>query len=290
MEEARIVDLGNFELFNKIRAGSRQSNKEIRNHEALGVSPETRGIHILWMFPDVLSMHGGRGDAMALLHFSNLMKLPCTIRRINTLTEEIPFDWADMMLFPSGDLSVMEDVCKAIMPKKAEFKRFAESGKVILAIGNTGVLLAEKLIFLDGKVVRGLGLIGAQFKQRSKVFGDDLWVKLPDGNELLGTQIQMADVRLRKGQEPFAKTVYGRGNGGKGREGARTGNVIFTHLLGPVLTKNPWFAEYLLKLSAKSARINSDRLSIPEEKIELELQALEDCKTFVNKKIAGEIH
>ena len=281
--------MGNFELFNQIRAGSRQNDKEIRNHEALGVSTATRGIHILWMFPDVLSMHGGRGDAMALLHFSNLMKLPCTIRRINTLTEEIPFDWADMILLPSGDLSVMGDVCKALMPRKAEFKRFAQSGKVILAIGNTGVVLAEKLVFLDGKVVRGMGILGAQFKQRSKVHGDDLWVRLPNGRELFGTQIQMADVRLRKSQEPFGKTIYGRGNGGKGREGARTDNVIFTHLLGPVLTKNPGFTEELLKLSAEVVGLNPDRYNLPEENITLELQALEDCRTFINKKISAKI-
>ena len=98
--------MGSFTLFNEIREESKKSDIEINNHKALEVASGTRGVHILWMYPDVLNMHGGRGDAMALLHFSNLMKLPCTIRKVNMLSDEIPFDWADMILFPSVDLGV----------------------------------------------------------------------------------------------------------------------------------------------------------------------------------------
>lgn len=281
----RNIELGNFTLFNEIRSGSHRDDIEVSNHKALKISSDVRGIHILWMYPDVLSMHGGRGDAMALLHFSNLMKLPCTIRRINKLTDEIPFDWADMILFPSGDLSIMEDLCKALMPKKDDFKKFAKSGKVILAIGSTGAILAEKVSYLEEGSFKGLGLLGMIMKQRKTVFGDDLWISTSDGKELLGTQIQLADVRLRDEQEPFGKVVYGRGNNGKGAEGARRNNVIFTHLLGPVLTKNPVFTQEILKISAEKAGLNPDDYSINDKNIELELAALEDCKTFVQTKM-----
>ena len=79
--------MGRFTLFNEIRENSKKSDIEISNHAALGEPYDSRGVHILWMYPDVLNMHGGRGDAMALLHFSNLMKLPCTIRKVNMLSD-----------------------------------------------------------------------------------------------------------------------------------------------------------------------------------------------------------
>ena len=282
--------MGSFTLFNEIRDESKKSDIEINNHKALEVASGTRGVHILWMYPDVLNMHGGRGDAMALLHFSNLMKLPCTIRKVNMLSDEIPFDWADMILFPSGDLSSMEDVCKALAPKKSEFEKFSESGKVILAIGSTGALLAEETVMLEGDKVSGLGLLKMSMTQRSTIHGDDLWITLSDGMELLGTQIQRADVRLLDGQKPLGRIVYGRGNHGKKYEGARTKNVIFTHLLGPLLTKNPWFTEELLKLSAEAAGLKADDYSLKEDDIKLELKALDDLKNFVQKKKNGEIH
>ena len=279
--------MGDFTLFNEVRNNSSRSAKEINNFEVLGCDSGTRGVHIAWMFPDVLSMHGGRGDAMALMHFSNLMKLPCTIRRVNTLTEEIPFDWADMMLFPSGDISVMEDVSRALKTKKEEFLKFGDSGKVILVVGSTGALLADKTVFQDGNEIEGLGLLHMIMKQRVKVHGDDLWITLPDGKELFGTQIQLADVGLQKGQAPFGKVVYGRGNHGKKHEGARTKNVIFTHLLGPVLSKNPIFTAELLKLAAKSAGLDTDGIVLEEKDYLLEKAALEDHKTFIKKKIDG---
>ncbi|MCR5103185.1 MAG: hypothetical protein K6B68_01845 [Eubacterium sp.] len=281
--------MGDFTLFNQIRSNAKRSDTEINNHEALGVAPGTRGVQIAWMYPDILNLHGGRGDVMALLQYSNLMKLPCTIRRVNMLTEDIPFDWADMILFPSGDLSVMEGMCKALAPQKARFQEFMNSGKVILAIGSSGAIISEGIKYQNGTNVKGLGLLGMVFKQRVKVHGDDLWISLPDGRELIGTQIQLADVSLREEQEPLGKTIYGRGNSGKGREGARSKNVIFTHLLGPVLTRNPRFAEELLKISAESAGLDSNSFALKDSDIKLELAVQEDVKEFIQKKINGEI-
>ena len=280
--------MSKFALFNEIRAGACRSDASVSNRKALGMEADCRSIHILWMYPDVLNMHGGRGDVMALLHYSNLMKLPCTIRRINLLTEEIPFDWADMIFFPSGGLSCMTDVNLALSRYQADFQRFAESGKTVVAIGSSGALLAENTVFMDGKVSPGLGLLQMDMTQREKVFGDDLWITTDDGLEVVSSEIQMSDVSLHEGQTAFGQVRYGRGNCGDGKEGARTGNVIFTHCLGPVLVRNPRFAEFLLQTCADRAEIPAEPLR--SEDISLEMDALKDIKTFIEKKIRGEIH
>ena len=277
--------MGDFKLFNEIRSAAKGSDKEINNHGALGVAPGTRGIRIAWMYPDVLNMHGSRGDAMALMHFSNLMKIPCTIRRVNMLSEPVPFDWADMLFFPSGDISSMEDICKTLAPQRNDFKKYVSEGRIILAIGSTGVILAQSTAYLDGRKVRGLGLLGMKMKQRKTVHGDDLWIKLPDGKELLGTQIQLADVKLTSEQQPLGATIYGRGNLGKGQEGARTGNVIYTHLLGPLLAKNPQFTAELLKTAASIAGMETEGLILKDSDISLENAALEDHKEFITSKV-----
>ncbi len=297
--------MNRFDLLNSIRSEGRRSDTEISNHEALGVSKDARGIRIAWMYPDILQMHGGRGDVMALLHFSNLMNLPCTIRKVNTLADSIPFDWADMLIFPPGDLSAMEDIVKALHPYKADFQRYADAGKIILVNGSSGAIFAEGTRRQDGTKFPGLGLLRMQLKGRVKVYGNDLWITLPDGTELLGPQIQMADVLLRPEQQPLGKVVYGRGNNEKGDEGARTKNVIFTHVLGPLLVKNPRFTEKLLLQMAVSAGLLPDGTepadlpdsseqtagirTLSDSDIRLEQESLDDLKEFIHKKETGVI-
>ena len=281
--------MGDFTKFQQLRRESSRSAGAVSSLRVLGLGPDARCVHVLWMYPDILNMHGGRGDAMALLQWSIRLELPLELRRIDALGEEIPLDWADMILFPSGDLCCMEDVSGALGRYEAAFRAFAAAGKVILAVGSSGALLARQTRYLSGHTARGLGLLGMEWTQRNTAFGDDLWVQPGEGPEFLALQVQMADVTLLEGQEALGATLYGRGNCGDGREGARTGNVIFTHALGPVLPRNPKLAEYLLKLAAGNAGIRPGRETLGPEDTELETAALAEVRAFVEKKLRGEI-
>ena len=281
--------MSKYELFTQVRNAARRSDASVSNLSVLGLDSGTRSLHILWMYPDVLCMHGGRGDAMALLHFSNLMGLPCELMRINELSGEIPFDWADMIFFQSGDLCCMADVSRALLPHEEEFRAFREAGKTILAIGSSGAILARRTLYRDGSEAPGLGLLDMEFHQREKVHGDDLWITADRGGyEIVASQIQTADVTLLSGQEAFGTVKYGRGNCGDGKEGARTGNVIFTHCLGPALTKNPALTEDLLRTAADTAGVRHGPLK--DEDVALETQALEDVRSFIERKMRGEVH
>ena len=52
---------------------------------------------------------------------------------------------------------------------------------------------------------------------------------------------------LEDGAEPLGRVVAGFGNdGSSGFEGCRAGRVVGTYLHGPLLPRNPWFADWLL--------------------------------------------
>ena len=210
--------MSSFERFLAVRAGSRKDQKTLRNHEVLGASADARGIRVAWMYPDVLNLHGGRGDLMGIMHIACLLNIPCEIRRVDTLIEEIPFDWADLLFFPSGDLAAVPDIDRALAPRAEAFRAFAERGGMIVAVGSSGAVLAKKTTFHDGAVSEGLGLLDMEVTQRTNSFGDDLWIETADGLEVIATQVTMADVTLGEGQAPFGKIIYGRGNCGDGFE------------------------------------------------------------------------
>ena len=64
---------------------------------------------------------------------------------------------------------------------------------------------------------------------------------------LAGFENHAGRTRLDAGAEPFGRVVAGFGNDGEsGWEGCRVGRAVGTYLHGPLLPRNPWFADWLL--------------------------------------------
>ena len=63
-----INSMNSFERFNKIRNEVNRSTEYISNVSVVQSDSGFRCIHILWLYPDVMNIHGGRGDIMGLLH------------------------------------------------------------------------------------------------------------------------------------------------------------------------------------------------------------------------------
>ena len=260
------------------------ANRSVHNLDALSL-PKTAGrVRILWMYPDSLNLHGGRGDIMALLRFATLIKLPVEILRVESLADPIPLDNAHMLYFCCGDLDCVPDLIKALEPQKAALSAFAEEGKVIVANGSTGTVLGKDLKLTDGALISCLGLLGMHAVQRDTIHGDDLWLDAMDGVEVIGNEIKRVDITLDPAQAPFGTVRYGRGNCGDGREGAVSGNVIYTTCLGPLLVRNPQLAVVLLRRAALAAGLEAGETLLAAQIVH-EQKALDESKIFIEKKM-----
>lgn len=278
-----------YTIFNEIRNNTSGHDAVLSNVRQLGMPEGTRALHILWMYPDVLNVFGGRGDLMALMRVSCSIGLPAEMRRLDSLTDDIPFDWADLIYFASGDLTCMEDILRAQKNKAGDWKTFASDGGMIIAVSSSGAILADEFTQQDGSSVSGLGLLHMTMTEREKVHGDDLWIRTEEGIEVTGNQIQLLDVTLSERQEPLGSVIYGRGNDGSGFEGAQKDNVIYTGCVGPVMVRNPWFAAHLLERAAKRAGVAtmSGSFELPDEEIEQELLSAKEAREFISRKITN---
>lgn len=263
------------------------ANRSVDNLSLLGLTADHGKIRILWMYPDSLNLHGGRGDLMALLRFATMCKLPVEIRRVENLSDPVPLDQADMLYFCCSDLDCVPDVVRALEPIKTDLERFAAEGKVIMCNGSTGAVLGRDLWLLNGTLLPCLGLLGMHWTQRQTIHGNDLWLRTDNGIEIIGNEIKRADVTLEPGQKPFAAVKYGGGNHGDGFEGAITGNVIYTACLGPVLVRNPWLAVDLLRRAAAAAGLETrpEQFILPSDAIVHEQKGFEEAKRFIEKKM-----
>lgn len=237
-------------------------------------------INVAWMYPDILNLHGERGNAKAFELVSKKIGVKLNIDRIDNLEENVDFEKYDILLFNAGELKTIETVSNILKKQKEELDKYIKDNKIILLTGTTGALFADKIDRIDNSSFEGLNILNMDIKERNMVIGDDLYYSMGK-MDIMSCQIQMIDVIL-KSTKPFGNIKYGYGNNGTNMEGARYKNVIFTNALGPVLVKNPWFTEYLIKLACKNKNIK-----IKQKKVnyELELKSLESTKEFINKKI-----
>ena len=89
------------------------------------------------------------------------------------------------------------------------------------------------------------------------------------GSELVGFENHSGKTRLGPSLSPLATVVVGFGNNGEdGTEGARYHNVFGTYSHGPLLPKNPAFADLLLKTSLER-RYGKAELSPLDDHVEL---------------------
>jgi len=64
---------------------------------------------------------------------------------------------------------------------------------------------------------------------------------------LAGFENHAGRTYLDEGAEALGRVVYGFGNDGRsGFEGCRLGRAVGTYLHGPLLPRNPWFADWVL--------------------------------------------
>lgn len=236
-------------------------------------------IKVAWMFPDILNLHGERGNAQVFDLISKKLKVNLKIDRIDDLEKEIDFNDYDILLFNSGELKSIQTIIEKLKTQEKELKKYIKNNKIIFVTGTTGALFASNIQRKDNSQISGLGILDMDVTERKMVLGDDLYFKV-EKMEVVGSQIQMIDIKLNK-VKPFGKIKYGYGNFGNEDEGARYKNVIFTNALGPVLVKNPWLTEYLISIACKNKGIKLKS----KTKYELENKSLKSVKEFLKLKV-----
>ena len=276
-----------FDKLNRIRNRFDRKSETLTNASEVTGESGFRCLHILWLYPDVLNIHGGRGDVMALLHMCNLLNIPVEIRRSDNLKADEDWNWPHIVYMTAGELKCADKVSAALIRQEEEIRRFAQRGGFLIANGSSGAVLGKSVEYLDGRVIEGTGFLDMTWKERDSVWGDDIWVRTEDGLDVIGNQIQVADVTLGEGQKPFGSVIYGRGNNETGDEGAVDGSVIYTGVLGPLLTKNPRLTAGIIESAAVLAQVELEHDLNPAD-IEIEDKSAEYIKAFMKAKMKSQ--
>lgn len=210
-------------------------------------------INITWLYPKEMSIYGDTGNIIALKRRGGWRGFTVNVDEVG-LREEIRDNWTDIYFFGGGqDQSQIEVAADLAKYKKKLLIEEARNGKVFLGICGGYQLYGHYYRDGVGNTLEGLGILDVHTVAGTQRLIGNLLVDTNFLKErLVGFENHSGKSYLGEKAVAFGKVIVGSGNNGEDRsEGAIEDNVFGCYLHGPVLPKNPTFADHLLKLAVK---------------------------------------
>jgi hypothetical protein len=162
-------------------------------------------------------------------------------------------------------------VSRDVAETKGALKEMVEDGVVFLGVCGGYQLSGRFYRGLDGAEMRGAGVFDLYTLHpgpgAKRLIGNlkAEW----EGGTLAGFENHGGRTYLGSGAQPLARVTRGFGNDGRsGYEGARYKNAFGSYLHGPLLPKNPAFADHLISL-ALERRYGDGTLESIDDALEL---------------------
>lgn len=206
-------------------------------------------LRLIWIYPDLLSTYGDRGNLVMLTRRAALRGLPVEPIGVNS-DQPIPRQ-GDIYLLGGG-----EDLPQVLAAKRLRadggLATAAANGAVIFAVCAGYQLIGEVFGGAAGEPVDGLGLLDIRSGRGEKRSVGEIAADVDPAlgvDRLTGFENHQGVTSCGPGARPLARVVHGVGNG-DGTEGAYRGKVLGTYLHGPALVRNPGLADLLLTCAA----------------------------------------
>ena len=220
-----------------------------------------------YFYPQELNLYGDNGNVEILCSRARARNIDTDVLEIGPGTKLAldaikKINLAFMGGGPdSGQKSMYEDLLKV---KGPFLKDYIESGGVGLFVCGSYQLLGHYYKSADGNILNGLGVFDLYTesfgRDAPRCIGNVVCEVCPElkndvifksvnkiGTTLVGFENHGGRTYLGKKMSPLAKVFAGSGNNGEDKtEGVLYKNSIGTYLHGPVLSKNPHLADYLL--------------------------------------------
>jgi hypothetical protein len=202
-------------------------------------------IRLVWVYPDLLSTYGDRGNVLILERRARLRGLPVELIEVNS-DQPVPRDGSIYLMGGGEDLP--QTLAARRLLADGGLHDAAARGAVVFAVCAGYQLLGTEFGGVDDSPVQGLGLLDMRSgRGEQRAVGEIVADVDPALNvgRLTGFENHQGVTRLGPNAMPLARTSLGTGNG-DGTEGAYSGRVLGTYLHGPALVRNPGLADLLL--------------------------------------------
>lgn len=221
-------------------------------------------INVLHLYYDLLNLYGENANTRCIVQELKRSNIKVKVD-LKSLNDKIDFEKYDIIYIGSGSEESLKLALSDILKRKEDLKKYIESNKYLVLTGNSMCMFGkyidtkdEKLDALDifkyhTKYITELLHTNEASNQRivGEVRGKSKLIK----EEIIGFQNRcdyIYDVKtpLFEVQEAYSN------DGTNIKEGFTYKNVYATHIIGPLLIRNPYFTDYILKSLCKTKKLN----------------------------------
>lgn len=209
-------------------------------------------INIGWLYPDLMSTYGDRGNIIALTRRLEWRRIEAVVKPITVETSLSELRSSDLLFMGGAQDRQQTIVAQDLQKKKKVLSQMIEDNVPGLYICGGFQFLGNYYKEADGTIIEQLGvldvhtenpggkrLIGNIAVDATKLFGNK--------TILVGFENHGGRTRLGVGVHPLGKVVKGYGSNAEDHtEGAMYKNSIGTYLHGPILPKNPILSDWLI--------------------------------------------
>jgi CobQ-like glutamine amidotransferase family enzyme len=207
-------------------------------------------IRVAHLYPDYLNIYADRGNIAVLERRAAWRGHELELVAIN-VGDPLETGAHDLLYVGGGQDREQALVARDLAARRDAVLAAASDGVAVLAVCGGYQLLGRSYRGLDGVDLPGIGLFPLEtVAGERRMIGDVLLeCELDPGvtRTLAGFENHAGRTVLDRDAQPLGRVIAGFGNDGvSGFEGCRLGRAVGTYLHGPLLPRNPWFADWVL--------------------------------------------
>ena len=225
-----------------------------------------------WLYPDLMSTYGDRGNVIVLEKRSLWRGIECNVKKIFVSDSPEIISSCDLFMMGGAQDLQQEIVNRDLSGKKGELLlKKLHDGVPGLFVCGAYQFLGKYYKAADGTMIKGLSFFDMYTahpgEQIARCIGNIIveW----KGKQLVGFENHGGRTYLSDKSQSFAKVIKGYGNNGTDQtEGMLYKNTIGTYLHGPILPKSPEVADFLIEKALEKKYSKPAELSFLDNKLE----------------------
>ena len=246
-------------------------------------------LRIAHLYPSLLNVAGDGGNLMALQKRAEWRGIPVEVVAVEK--GQMPdFRSFDIILFHGGQDVEMAVAANDFARKAPSVRAAVAEGVVVFAVCAGLQLLGHRYVSNTGEEMLGAGILDLETRGGPQRFMQHAACEVEMNGvveTVVGFENHSGQTTLGPGCEAFGRVLAGAGNNGSdGYEGAQSGNVFATYLHGPVLPKNPWLTDQLLRIAiGRREGCSPGRVALAplDDAVEMQAHGVALTKAMANK-------
>lgn len=196
-------------------------------------------IKIAHLYYDLMNYYGEQGNVLALKTAIEYAGFKVNVKTLS-VDDEIDFEKYDIFYMGMGTKRNQEIVRKDILKYKDKIGNVIDK-KMFIMTGNSYELFGKKI---DDK--KCLGIFNFESKTTDRIVGEQVFKSDIIKETIIGFQNRFSSNNIK--DDYLFEVIKGTGNDSESKvEGIHKNNFFGTYLLGPILIRNPYFKDALLK-------------------------------------------